>query len=101
MESAAPESAAPESPSRFPEWCGPPQHWAQVYACEQVVASPVWHAVLVADVVGLWLIAAILLREREQARELARRRAALPRALRVRRLWRTLGAAARLAAMEA
>merc|ERR1719343_1925841 len=57
---------------------------------------PVWYSMLVADCIGIWLIAAIMLRERRHNKEMERVKLSLPRALRVRRAWKTVRVAVQL-----
>jgi len=82
------------------EWCEP-DLVVLGWACQRFLSAPVWYSFMVADVVGVWFIAALLLRQREQDKEVRRRREALPRSCRVRRDWAAIAAAVRLASMSA
>jgi len=82
------------------EWCEP-WPWVYTYACHKYVTCPVWWSIIVGDVVGVWFIAAILLRQRQQDKEVRQRRLAIPKAVRARRAWKSVAASVRLASMRA
>eukprot|EP00443_Scrippsiella_acuminata_P091918 CAMPEP_0115483160 /NCGR_PEP_ID=MMETSP0271-20121206/58709_1 /TAXON_ID=71861 /ORGANISM="Scrippsiella trochoidea, Strain CCMP3099" /LENGTH=339 /DNA_ID=CAMNT_0002910995 /DNA_START=39 /DNA_END=1056 /DNA_ORIENTATION=- len=95
-------SPAPKAAPWFPpeEWCEPSPTLLG-HACEKYLRTPIWWSVVVADVVGLWFIAAILLRQRQQTKERLQRRQSLPKSLRIRRDWSAVAAAVRLASLGA
>jgi len=82
------------------DWCEPTP-WLSAVACETFLNYPIWSTVLLVDIIGVWLIIAIMLRQREQDGELKRAKLSLPSTVRARRAWQVVGFAVRLATFGA
>jgi len=82
------------------EWCDP-DPWLYAYICEQIVSSPFWSLVWLADVVAAWLIVVVLYQQRRHDQASKYARLTLSQAARARRLWQTLGAISRLTSLTA